>query len=176
MADYIDNKKFLEALKDYKVKCDEATEQGKDIPIPSNYIGECFMLLCNKIATRWNFTNYSYKDEMVLAGIEVCVLRIRNFDTEKYSNPFGYFSRLVWRTFSDIIKEEHQQSYFKAKLAVEDFILADSLADADSDYGVGPEEAPANPYFDWLGYEEKREADKAKKRKPKNVLPENALF
>lgn len=179
MSEYIDNKKFQAALLDYKRKCEAAEAEGRDIPPASNYIGECFILLCNKIATRWNFVGYSYKDEMVLFGIEICVRRIRNYDPDKYNNPFGYFSRVVWRTFGDIIKAEHLQAYFRAKLTVDEYILADSLSDIDDTFGTNPEEsATANPYFDWVSYEKRREEEREEKRKPKTPIevPENALF
>lgn len=179
MAEYIDNKKFLQALKDYAVVCKAAEEQGLEQPRVPEYIGECFILLCEKISSRWNFSNYSYKEDMVLAGIEICLRRVRSFDPTQWDNPFGYFSRIIWRTFGDIIKDEHKQSYIKAKMAIEDFVMADSLSDAEDDFGTNSEEfATASPYFDWVSYEQKRETERAEKRKPKHLdrVYENALF
>ena len=179
MAEYIDNKKFLQALKDYDLLCKEAESRGEEQPRVPEYIGECFILLCEKIATRWNFSNYSYKEDMILAGIEICLRRVRSFDPTQWDNPFGYFSRIIWRTLGDIIKDEHKQSYIKAKMTIDDFIMADALSDIEEDFGTNSEEsATASPYFDWMSYEQKREAERAEKRKPKGlvVIPENALF
>lgn len=182
---YLDNKKFLSALVDYKKLREAADEAGEEWPRASNFIGECFILLCNKIASRWNFSNYSYKDEMISAGIEICIRRIHNFDPEKSANPFGFFSRIVWRTFSDIIQEEHKQSYVKAKISIDEFLLSDSLNDLDNDASASdgnttPEEVHNTPYFDWVGYEAKMNLAKEEKRKAKleacKVVPSNALF
>ena len=40
---YVDNKKFLAAMVEFKEKCKVAEENEKDQPPVSNYIGECFL-------------------------------------------------------------------------------------------------------------------------------------
>ena len=44
-AHYIDNAKFLEAMKEWKQSCEEAEEAGEERPQVTNYIGECFLRL-----------------------------------------------------------------------------------------------------------------------------------
>ena len=46
-AHYVDNKQFLEAMKEWRSQCEKAEQEGKPQPPVSNYIGECFL----KIAT-----------------------------------------------------------------------------------------------------------------------------
>ena len=36
---YVDNKKFLEAMTEFKERCDKAKKKGKTIPPVTNYIG-----------------------------------------------------------------------------------------------------------------------------------------
>ena len=43
MAQYVNNADFLQALKDYKLQVQEATDRGEEKPILSNYIGECIL-------------------------------------------------------------------------------------------------------------------------------------
>ena len=40
---YVDNKKFLEAMSEWKEKCKDSEEQGEISPPLTNYIGECFL-------------------------------------------------------------------------------------------------------------------------------------
>ena len=40
---YVDNKKFLEELKKWKDKCQEAEEAGDERPRITNYIGESIL-------------------------------------------------------------------------------------------------------------------------------------
>ena len=58
---YINNPDFLQALIDYKTKCDEAKKANKPEPIAPNYIGECFIKLANGVAARYNWYKYTYK-------------------------------------------------------------------------------------------------------------------
>ena len=40
---YVDNAKFLEAMKEWKEQCKDAEEAGDEKPRISIYIGECFL-------------------------------------------------------------------------------------------------------------------------------------
>ena len=42
---YVDNKKFLAAMIEWKETCEEAQKKNGDIPPVTNYIGECFLRL-----------------------------------------------------------------------------------------------------------------------------------
>ena len=69
-AHYIDNKQFLEAMKEWKQKCVDAEEAGEERPQVTNYIGECFLKIANGLSYRPNFINYTYRSEMVSDGID----------------------------------------------------------------------------------------------------------
>ena len=60
---YVDNAKFLEAMKEWKDQCKDAEETGDEKPRISNYIGECFLKIANGLSYRPNFINYTYKQE-----------------------------------------------------------------------------------------------------------------
>ena len=94
---YVDNKKFLEAMKDWKEECREAEEIGEEKPRVSNYIGECFLKIANGLSFRPNFINYTYKQEMISDGIENCLQYLHNFNPEKSNNPFAYFTQIIDR-------------------------------------------------------------------------------
>src|SRR5271154_5557568 len=75
----------------------EARQKGEN-PQMSNYIGECIRLICVRIASRPNFSSYTYKGDMVGEGILHCVAAVPKYDPI-YKNPFGYFSRIAWHAF-----------------------------------------------------------------------------
>jgi hypothetical protein len=131
---YVDNKKFYQAMCEYKNKVKESKELGKPKPRIPEYVGECILLIANNFSNYWKFKNYSYKDEMVGRAIETCIKYIDNFDTDKYNNPHAYFTQVCYRAFQFKIKEERKQLYIKYKNAQNSFIfdeLCESLEDSN---------------------------------------------
>ena len=113
---YVDNKKFLEAMKDWREECREAEEIGEEKPRVSNYIGECFLKIANGLSFRPNFINYTYKQEMISDGIENCLQYIHNFNPEKSNNPFAYFTQIIYYAFIRRIQKEKKQTHVKHRL------------------------------------------------------------
>ena len=116
MAHYVNNKDFLEAIIEMKRKVAEAEEQGLPKPIVSNYIGECILKIATHLSYKPNFINYSYRDDMILDGVENCIQYIDNFNPDKSSNPFAYFTQIIYYAFLRRIAKEKKQSYIKGKL------------------------------------------------------------
>lgn len=126
---YVNNKDLLQALIDYKQLCDECEECGDPQPKIPNYIGECIMLIAQRLATKPNFSGYTYKDDMISDGIENCLQYIGNFDPEKSNNPFAYFTQIIWYAFLRRIQKEKKQTYIRFKMsqnAISDSIIRDS--------------------------------------------------
>ena len=112
---YVNNKTFYEEMQKYKQRCKEAEAAGRPQPRLPNYIGECFLMICNKLSTKPNFMNYSYRDEMIADAIENCVSAAHSFDPDKSNNPFAYFTQIAWNAFIRRIAKEKKQSYIKHK-------------------------------------------------------------
>lgn len=114
-AYYIDNKLFYEEMRKYIELCREASETDDIFPIIPNYLGECFFKISTKLATRPNFSNYSYKEEMIGDAIENCIHYVRSFNPDKSTNPFAYFTQIAWNSFIARINKEKKQQYVKYK-------------------------------------------------------------
>lgn len=113
---YVNNAKMLEALKAYKQDLAQRRADGLDDPKIPEYIGECILKIANGLSHKANFINYSYKDDMVLDGIENCIHCLNSFDPAKSSNPFAYFTQVIYFAFLRRIAKEKKQSYIKSKL------------------------------------------------------------
>jgi hypothetical protein len=112
---YVNNPDLLAALNEYKKKCQEAEDQGDELPKVPDYIGECIYQIATRLATKPNFSGYSYKEDMIMDGIENCLLYINNFDSAKSSNPFAYFTQVIWYAFLRRIAKEKKQMYIRFK-------------------------------------------------------------
>ena len=113
---YVNNKVFLEAMIEYKDKCNKANKRGRKNPPVTNYIGECFLKIANHLSYRPNFINYTFRDDMISDGIENCLQYLGNFNPKKSNNPFAYFTQIIYYAFIRRIQKEKKQTIIKHKL------------------------------------------------------------
>lgn len=115
-AHYVDNKKFLEALIEYRKQIDLAIQNNEEKPRVSNYIGECFLKIATHLSYKANFINYTFKDDMISDGIENCLTAVEKFDPTRGSNPFAYYTQIIYFAFVRRILKEKKQQATKYKL------------------------------------------------------------
>jgi hypothetical protein len=145
-AHYVDNKKFYTVLLQYKKDIDQAKKDKKTKPRIPEYVGECLFKIANRLSTKPNFINYTYRDEMISDGIENCISYLDNFDPEKSTNPFAYFTQIIYFAFLRRIQKERKHLYIKQKTLLnfafegmlvegtEDFENFQGKIDLDNDY------------------------------------------
>ena len=133
MANYVDNDKLLQAIKDYQL----AVKSGYKGLMP-NYIGECIMLIAenfshsrNKAGVQ-NFIGYTFREDMVADAVEVCLAAVLKFDTENFDKPFSYFTQCCYYEFISKITKEKRELYTKTQLIKESQHLF-SLHEQDSE-------------------------------------------
>lgn len=132
---YVDNKQLYAVIVDYKQKVKQAAEAGEPKPRLPNYVGECLWMIANRLSSKPNFARYSYREEMVGDGVENCLVYFDNFNPEKTSNPFAYFTQIIYYAFLRRIEKEKKQLYIKHKV-MENSMIMHQLADyQDSDDG-----------------------------------------
>lgn len=163
---YVDNQKFLEEIIKYKKQCREAKEKGLEKPRISEYIGKCIYLIAENLSHKPRFMNYSFRDELISDAIENCFLYFDNFDSDKYSNPFAYFTQIIYYAFHRRINKEEKNRYIiykKFQESVLDTSVADLMLDGDGNHLISS--TMYDNINDFIGNFEKREAVKKEKRK-----------
>ena len=134
---FIDNKEFYAALVTYRKQCQQAEESGEKAPIIPRYIGKCFLDIAEHLSMRPNFSNYMYRQDMVMDAVENCVLYCKNFDPEKSKNPFSYVTQVCWYAFLRRISKEKRQieicDKIISKSGFEELFQADALG-SSADY------------------------------------------
>jgi len=113
---YVDNKKFLQAMIEYKDKCNKAEKRNRKSPPVTNYIGECFLKIANHLSYRPNFINYTFRDDMISDGIENCLQYLDNFNPKTSNNPFAYFTQIIYYAFVRRIQKEKKQTTIKHRM------------------------------------------------------------
>lgn len=166
---YVDNKKFLAEIIEYKQVCKEYDKREEIHPPLPDYIGECFMKIAERLSYRPNFANYAFREEMVADGIENCVQYAYNFNEERSSNPFSYFTQIIYYAFVRRIQKEKKQLYIKYKTIQDQSLLSDNIFISDHDgqsfnYETLTEDQKANMY-DFMHNFEKAKKEKTAKAK-----------
>ena len=155
---YVDNKKFLEAMIIHKEKVKKAIENNKTKPDVTNYIGECFLKIANHLSYRPNFINYTYRDDMISDGIENCLQYMNNFNPEKSTNPFAYFTQIIYYAFIRRIQKEKKQTLVKQKL------IANAGVENIMDQHEGDDSQYRSQLLDFLQRNQKIEEPEKKKK------------
>ena len=166
---YVNNADFLAAIIEYKQQCKEAEESGDEKPVISNYLGECILKIARKLSNRPNFINYSYKDDMILDGIENSIQYFDNFNPEKSKNPFAYFTQIIYYAFLRRIDKEKKQSYIKGKVVRDNTIESFDLQDHDQG------EDFSNMFKDFMQENGTFEYDYEDKKKKKRQKPQTHI-
>ncbi len=138
---YVNKKEFSSAVTEYVKRLNEARDSNNPLPIVTDYIANCFVDICEGLSHRPNFIRYTYRDEMVMDGVENCLRAIDNYDIDAATrsgdpNAFGYFTQIAWYAFLRRIAKEKRQYDIKIKYIaqgnIEDFIVGDENSLVDS--------------------------------------------
>lgn len=110
---YVDQHALKDALVEYYEKCKEAEAAGKEDPVVSNFIGECFLRMAKKISNHYYFRNYSYVDDMVAEAVIRCLQKIKKFDPTRGTSAFSYFTSVIWFSYYGTIAAERKITHAK---------------------------------------------------------------
>lgn len=132
-AHYVDNDEMLAAYKVYKLDRQAKIDAGLPEPVVPRYLAECLLKICHRTAYKWNFINYSFRDEMISDAIENCVRGINSFDHVNGKYIFSYYTTAAWNAFVRRIQKEAKQSAIKGRIIAE--MDTDSLVRQEHDNG-----------------------------------------
>lgn len=130
---YVNNRQFSYAVVDYVTEANAAKAKGDKNPIVPDYIALCFMKICEGLSHKPNFVRYTYRDEMVMDGVENCLKAIYNYRIDASTrtgkpNAFSYFTQIAYFAFIRRIVKEKKQADIKFKFMeqanIEEFVSA----------------------------------------------------
>lgn len=159
---YVNNADLFEALCNYKTSCREAEDAGEPKPRVPDYIGTCIYQIATRLATKPNFSGYSYKEDMISDGIENCLLYIGNFNPDKSQNPFAYFTQIIWYAFLRRIQKEKKQMYIRFKSSQAMVAAGETYTGENIALNLTTGQDYMSDFIN--DYEEKLAKDKAKKK------------
>lgn len=110
---YVDNKKLYEDMVDWhnRRQIDPNAKMG-------DYTARSVILISNNLVKRWNFQNYTWRDEMSLDAIEICCRYLHKYDIQ-YKNVHAYITKMCERACINRLKKENNQLKAKYKWYLE---------------------------------------------------------
>lgn len=144
---YVNNKEFTQAVIDYCTEVQECRLVGKQEPRVTDYLAESLLKINEGLSRKSNFVRYTYREEMVMDGVENCLKALANFDPSAATrggnpNAFGYFTQISWFAFLRRIQKEKKQQEVRMRYIAESG-LEEFMVDPDED----PEVAKAVQSF-----------------------------
>ncbi len=112
---YVNNKDFLECIIKHREACLIAKEAGKTEPKIPDFAGLCIMKIAENLSHKPNFSSYTFREEFISDGVINCLQYYKNFDPEISSNPFAYFTQIIYYAFLRRIMIEKKNLYVKYK-------------------------------------------------------------
>lgn len=75
-------------------------------------------MLCKRYATRAQFANYTYNEDMQAYATLMLVKTWRSFDPNKSKNPFAFFTQCIKNSFIQMLNKEKQQRNVRDELLI----------------------------------------------------------
>jgi len=136
----VNNADFSQAVVSYVMTANTAKKDDTNIPKVPDYVAQCFLKIAEGLSHKSNFIRYTYREEMVMDGVENCLKAISNYNIEAATrtgkpNAFAYFTQIIWFAFLRRIAKEKKQQDIKVKYinnsGIEEF-LNNELGEANS--------------------------------------------
>lgn len=106
-ANYLNNADMLkEVIESHRI--------GKMTP----GLAKMLTLLAQRYGSKSNFANYTYNDDMQAYALMMLCKTWKNFNPEKYSNPFAYYTQCVKNCFRQYLVIEKKHRNIRDKLLV----------------------------------------------------------
>lgn len=117
---YVNNRDFSNAVVEYVKTVRDAQECDDPIPKVPDYVAMAFLKIAEGLSHKGNFIRYTYREEMVMDGVENCLKAIMNYNIEAATrsgkpNAFSYFTQICWYAFLRRIAKEKKQQDIKIK-------------------------------------------------------------
>lgn len=120
---YVNNKKLYEDIADWlkRRESDPMARMGE-------YTAQAILLVANNLVKRYNFSNYTWREEMVGDGVECCVKYLKNYNL-KFTNPHAYLTTVCYSAFVNRIKKENHQNHIKYKIYINEVVDIEEFDD-----------------------------------------------
>lgn len=115
---YVDNEQMYDILLEYTEEKKRCIEAGLPIPVIPDEIGISITNMAHGFASRYNFRDYFFKDDMIGDAIVDALAAVNGYKPEKTvgKNAFGFFNQTIFWSFLRRIKAEKKEQAMRESL------------------------------------------------------------
>jgi DNA-directed RNA polymerase specialized sigma24 family protein len=116
MKHYVNNAQLSKVLGEWADLRRDAIKNGTLIPELPSEVGEASLLIATRMATKVNFSKYTWVEDLVGAALLSIVSYCGSFDLKKSENAFSFLTQIAHHSFIRQIHSENKHSYISAQL------------------------------------------------------------
>lgn len=115
-GNYLNNNEFAGELDKWVIEYKKHKEEDTVKPTIPNNIIIMFKKIVDGYAKKPKFSGYTYIEDMKAEALLHCVKYIHNFDINKSTNAFAYFTQVIHNAFLQVLNKEKGYFHFKFDL------------------------------------------------------------
>jgi elongation factor P--beta-lysine ligase len=123
---YVNNAEMLAAIVQYRKECRAAKRDKLPKPRIPDSIGKQLYLIAENLSHKNNFSQYTFREDMIGDAVENCLMYFDNFNPKRSKYPFAYFTKITYYAFVRRIQKEKKSLYIKYKATQQAGILHDA--------------------------------------------------
>lgn len=94
-------------------------KRAKAIGKVTNELGKMFILIAERFARHPSFSGYTFREDMVAFAVTNLCANGLKFDTDRYDNPFNYYTTAIYHSFLQYLAEEKKQRNIRDMMLIE---------------------------------------------------------
>lgn len=96
-----------------------AVIEAKQAGVVTDKLIKMINMIAERYSRKHNFVNYSFREDMVASAVLNLCNNALKFDTEKYSNPFSYYTSAIHNSFLQHIADEKKHRQIRDQLLLD---------------------------------------------------------
>lgn len=142
-----------------------AVLEAKELNVVTEKLIRMINMIAERYSRKYNFVNYSFREDMVQAAVMNLVNNALKFNPEKSNNPFSFYTTAIHNSFLQYIAEEKRQRNIRDQLLLD--------AGSNPSFNYQERSIPESDSMTWMPVEIEEIEEPAKKKKVGGVdLPD----
>lgn len=93
--------------------------EAKEVGFVTNKLIRMIQMIAERYSRKANFVGYSFREDMVSVAVENLCKNALKFNTEKYNNPFAFYTTAIHHSFLQFLADEKKHRNIRDALLID---------------------------------------------------------